>query len=102
IADLGYSVRAHPWVIGGRDVAVMVSGNAMAHLYLELSRRERHWWPSLTARWQPLVDWLLTRDSVDLLLLPLGAGACRVLGARGESAVVRRDDDAALHYLRES
>jgi hypothetical protein len=41
IASWGHSVRAHPWVLGGRDVAVMVSGNAMAHLYLELGRKRR-------------------------------------------------------------
>ena len=33
---------SHPWVLRvGSDVAVMVSGNAMAHLYLELPSRTR-------------------------------------------------------------
>ena len=35
-------VIAHPWIYGtGRDVAVMVSGNAMAHLYLDLGSGSR-------------------------------------------------------------
>src|SRR5690606_22399815 len=71
LAGWGHRVIAHPWVFGrGRDVAVMASGNAMAHLYLELDRRQRPWWPGLATRWEPLVAALLGRPSVDLLLLP--------------------------------
>ena len=67
----GHETIAHPWTFaGGRDAAVMVSGNAMAHIYLELDRPERPWWPSLTSRWAPLVDALLQRPSVDLVILP--------------------------------
>ena len=67
----GYRAVSHPWTfLGGRDAAVMVSGNAMAHIYLELDRRERPWWPALEARWSSLVDRLLERPSVDLLVLP--------------------------------
>ena len=67
----GHGTVAHPWTFaGGRDAAVMVSGNAMAHIYLELDRRERPWWPSLTDRWSPLADALLDRPSVDLMILP--------------------------------
>ena len=38
---LGHSAIAHPGVHRFRepDVAVMVSGNAMAHLYVEIDRR---------------------------------------------------------------
>src|ERR1019366_9423334 len=80
-------VIAHPWVFGaGRDVAVMVSGNAMAHLYLELNRRPgRPSWKSLEPRWRWLPDRLLERASVDLLLLPLDDGSCEVR-ARGRGA----------------
>jgi predicted AlkP superfamily pyrophosphatase or phosphodiesterase len=69
---LGHRTTAHPWVRAASlsDVAVMVSGNAMAHLYLEPARRERPWWPALAARWEPLAAALLARPSVDLLLLP--------------------------------
>jgi hypothetical protein len=75
LADLiegaGFSVISHPWVFArNRDVAVMVSGNAMAHLYLELNRRVRPWWPELRTRWGELVALFLTRPSVDLVLLP--------------------------------
>lgn len=85
VRSLGHRVMAHPWVFRRNpDVAVMVSGNAMAHLYLELERRDRPWWSSLRARWQPLVDGLLERDSVDLVLLPDCDGTCTVQSrARG-------------------
>ena len=67
----GHDTIAHPWTFaGGRDAAVMVSGNAMAHIYLELDRPERPWWPDIARRWSPLVASLLERPSVDLLILP--------------------------------
>jgi hypothetical protein len=91
----GLGVIAHPWIFGtGRDAAVMVSGNAMAHVYLELERgggngrRARPWWPSLAARWAWLPERLLERESVDLLLLPLGVNDCEVRsGHRGTARV---------------
>jgi len=71
LRSLGYSTIAHPWTFaGGRDAAVMVSGNAMAHIYLELDRRCRPWWPELETRWSELATSLLDRPSVDLLILP--------------------------------
>lgn len=79
VRALGHRVMAHPWVFRRNpEVAVMVSGNAMAHLYLELARRERPWWSTLRDRWQPLVDALLARESVDLVLLPDCDGTCTV------------------------
>lgn len=67
----GYGTIAHPWTFaGGRDAAVMVSGNAMAHIYLELDAARRPWWPSLASRWSELAASLLERPSVDLLILP--------------------------------
>jgi hypothetical protein len=67
----GHDTVTHPWTFsGGRDAAVMVSGNAMAHIYLELDRPERPWWPCLAPRWSELVESLLDRPSVDLLVLP--------------------------------
>ena len=99
IAALGHGVLAHPWTFaGGRDVAVMVSGNAMAHLYLELDRRERPYWPALALRWDPLVDALLARDAVDLLLLPHGPGACEVRSRARGAAMVRRDARGRYAY----
>lgn len=87
IAGWGYSVRAHPWVVGGRDVAVMVSGNAMAHLYLELNRRRRAVWPALRDRWRPLLDQLLALAAVDLAILPMADGHVAVHSRRGHADV---------------
>ena len=71
----GHRVLAHPWLLSRRaEVAVMVGGNAMAHLYVELERRERAGWSTLAERWDPLVRALLERDSVDVVILP-GEGA---------------------------
>ncbi|MBW7932817.1 MAG: alkaline phosphatase family protein [Gemmatimonadaceae bacterium] len=88
----GHGVRAHPWtMVGGSDAAVMVSGNAMSHIYLELRRRARPYWPALAARWEPLADRLLGRAAVDLMFLTHSSDAVeiRAAGARGR-AMVRR------------
>jgi arylsulfatase A-like enzyme len=91
VAELGHRTIAHPWVYAARpEVAVMVSGNAMAHLYLDLARRERPGWPALAPRWTPLVDALLARESVDLVLLPHGPERCEVRAPGRGSAVVTR------------
>jgi hypothetical protein len=89
----GHATIAHPWTFsGGRDAAVMVSGNAMAHIYLELDRPQRPWWPSLAPRWSGLVESLLERPSVDLLVLPHSAHEFEVRGrARGTAVVCARD-----------
>lgn len=74
----GHRVLAHPWLLSRRaEVAVMVGGNAMAHLYVELERRERAGWSALAERWDPLVRALLERDSVDVVILA-GEGAAEV------------------------
>ena len=99
IAALGHGVLSHPWSFaGGRDVAVMVSGNAMAHLYLELDRRERPRWPALASRWSSLVEALLAREAVDLLLLPHGPGVCEVRSRSHGSAMVLRDARGRYAY----
>ncbi len=91
LRDRGLRVRAHPWVYRPSNVALMVSGNAMAHLYLELERRRRPWWRKLAARWNDLADSLTARRSVDLVILPLSATACEVRAAgRGRALVQRR------------
>jgi hypothetical protein len=99
IASWGHSVREHPWVIGGRDVAVMVSGNAMAHLYLELDRTVRPGWEALRSRWTPLLEQLLARESVDLAVLPVSRGLCEVHG-RGRGHAEVRADGARTTYRR--
>jgi hypothetical protein len=92
----GHRTVAHPFTAAPRrEVAVMVSGNAMAHVYLELGRRERPWWPALAPRWGGAVADLLLRPSVDLLLLPHGPDACEVRGRGRGAALVTRTLDAS-------
>ncbi len=80
LAEWGYSTLSHPWAFNtAADVAVMVSGNAMAHLYLNLDEKTRPWWPSLRGKWGPLVENLLSRASVDLLILPTGPSSCEIM-----------------------
>ncbi len=90
----GLGVRAHPWVMGANhDAAVMVSGNAMAHLYVNLRERTRQWWPAHAARWQWLADRLLELPSVDLLLFPMSDRVCEVRArGRGGARIVRERD----------
>ncbi len=79
ISQWGYDSLAHPWAYKlSADVAVMVSGNAMAHLYLDLDQRDRPWWPALGERWSDLAERIIRRDSVDLLILPTGEASCEI------------------------
>ncbi len=90
-ADAGHRTVSHPWSAGiGPEIAVMVSGNAMAHLYVELDERSRPGWTRLAPRWGELADALLARASVDLLLLPLDDDRCEVRSAERGAAVVTR------------
>jgi hypothetical protein len=94
VSQLGHRVIAHPWTFGlNPDVAVMVSGNAMAHLYVALGCRRRPWWPALAPRWAPLANALLERPSVDLLLLPHGENRCEVRAAGRGVAFVDRSGE---------
>jgi Type I phosphodiesterase / nucleotide pyrophosphatase len=89
IEALGLRVLAHPWIFRRRpDVAVMVSGNAMAHLYVHLDRRARPYGDAMSQRFRAMADELLARDSVDLLLMPLADGGCEVRARRGGHALV--------------
>ncbi|MEO7502609.1 MAG: alkaline phosphatase family protein [Gemmatimonadaceae bacterium] len=75
----GSRVIAHPWVYSSAaQVAVMVSGNAMAHIYLDLQKRERPWWPSRDSSWNDLAELLLSRPSVDLMILPTSPRGCEI------------------------
>lgn len=89
----GYSTLAHPWAFNtAADVAVMVSGNAMTHLYLDLENRTRRWWPDFGGRWEELADQLLTRDSVDLLIVATDRAACEIrTRSRGAARVEWND-----------
>ena len=89
LSTRGHGVIAHPWVARLlADVAVMVSGNAMAHIYVDIDRRERPGWHQLRAHWGGLLADLLQRPSVDLALLPLEAGRCEIhTRSRGRALV---------------
>lgn len=107
IASWGLGVMAHPWTVmralrRHTHAAVMVGGNAMAHVYLELARRERPWWPALHADWQWLVARLLERESVDLLLLPRSPREVEVHSRARGMALVVLDAAGRYRYLAES
>src|SRR6202165_4185034 len=66
-----YTTLAHPWAFNtSADIAVMVSGNAVAHLYLNLDQKARPWWPALGEKWRELATRLLACQSGDLMILP--------------------------------
>ena len=89
IEGAGHRVVAHPWVYRAHpDVAVMVSGNAMAHVYLDLDAERRPWWPALGERWGAFAEMLLQRPSVDLALFPQSPTRCEVASATRGRAVV--------------
>ena len=102
VGETGLRTVAHPWSAGvAPDAAVMVSGNAMAHLYLELDQRERAWWPALASSHGELADALLAREAVDLMLLPISDARCLVRSAQRGSAIVEREG-ATFRYRRET
>jgi hypothetical protein len=91
IASAGHRVISHPWVYRlNADVAVMVSGNAMAHVYVDLERRERPFWRDMPDAGRDLAEQLVQRASVDLLLIPLDADHCAVWSSDRGRATVNR------------
>jgi hypothetical protein len=98
ITSHGHRTMSHPWVVTrSPDVAVMVSGNAMAHLYLDVRNSRAP--EDLGARWTPLLEMLLTRPSVDLALFRRGRNVIVVSPSRGR-AMIKRDGDRYT-YRRE-
>src|SRR5256886_7348608 len=98
LTEWGYSTLAHPWAFNASaDVAVMVSGNAMTHLYLNLEQKTRPWWPSLGNTWSELVSGLLERESVDLLILPTGPSSCEI-HARGRGTATLKWSESRYSY----
>jgi hypothetical protein len=90
----GLRVLAHPQLnVRRADVALMVGGNAMAHLYLDPEHRTRRWWPGLSTKWQRILDGLLARPSIDLAAVALDAHTVRVFGANGAVAEIHRRGD---------
>jgi arylsulfatase A-like enzyme len=98
IRTTGLRTIAHPWVYRtGAEAAVMVSGNAMAHIYLDLEKRERPWWSEKSERWDQIAELLLARPSVDLMILPFSPSECEV-HARGRGHARIRWDAQAVSY----
>jgi hypothetical protein len=94
VSATGRRTVAHPWSAGiSPDAAVMVSGNAMAHVYVDLEQRTRPWWPALAPRHEGLAAALLAREAVDLLLLPRDEQCCEVRSATRGAAMIERAGD---------
>jgi hypothetical protein len=100
VALLGRRVMAHPWVYTRHpEVAVMVSGNAMAHLYVDLARRDRPFWAGMSDRAREIVDPLASRSSVDLVMIPLDVTRCEVWSrGHGRAVVSRRAETRTYSY----
>lgn len=98
----GHRVLAHPKVgTRGADVALMVGGNAMGHVYLDPARTTRTWWPALRTRWQPTLEALVERPSTGLLAVAISANTVRVFHQRdGVADIVRSHEghDARWSY----
>lgn len=93
IAGSGIKVRSHPWTIpDGSDVAAMVSGNSMAHLYLGLGATARKHWSELEPVWRQRLSFLWTHPGIDLIAM-----------LQSESAVVveRGSERGAVQVARE-
>lgn len=89
LGEWGYTTLAHPWAFNtSADIAVMVSGNAMTHLYLDLKQSARQWWPSAREQWSELTTRLLSRASVDLLILPTSPHSCEIRAPNRGSATL--------------
>ena len=95
LTQLGLRPIWHPWGIFTRDprTAVMVSGNAMAHLYLDVKAGKRRWWPALASEWSGLAASLLARDSTDLMLLPHDDTRCEIRSRAAGSAMLEWTGD---------
>jgi hypothetical protein len=95
VGSLGLRVIAHPWTVRPRaEVAVAVSGNAMAHVYTGLKNRTRAFWPPLASQWDGVANAIEARESVDIMLLPLSATSCEVRAHNRGSAVVSWSDSS--------
>ena len=99
IEAAGMRTMSHPWVYNiAPEVAVMVSGNAMAHLYLDVADRSRSRPTARDARFRSLIPMLLERPSVDLLITPAHESAIVRARDRGVATVWR--DTRGYHYRR--
>jgi Type I phosphodiesterase / nucleotide pyrophosphatase len=86
IQRAGFRTRSHPWGFTPRaDIGVMVSGNAMAHLYLDVRSRTRP--GARDSRWAGLGALLLALPSVDVMMIPNGREVSVMTANRGAASV---------------
>ncbi len=91
----GLRVLAHPRLnVKNPDVALMVGGNAMAHLYFAPAERTRRWWHTHAAQWDRLLSRLLERPSVDLLAVSRSPHVVEIRHATRGSGEVERYETA--------
>jgi hypothetical protein len=94
LRSVGCRVRAHPLTVPDRsDVAVMVSGNGMAHVYVGLDGMRRLAWGELAPRWGQPLDQVLEHPAVDLVARLAAADTVEVVRREaGRARIVRRGD----------
>jgi hypothetical protein len=99
IQRAGFRTRSHPWIFTPRaDVGVMVSGNAMAHVYLGVGSRSR---PTLVdGRWEELAGMLRALPSVDLMLLPVNDNRAVSVMAESRGSALVWEKDGHFFYRR--
>lgn len=67
LREHGVRVRSHPWTVpNGSECAVMVSGNSMAHVYVDLGDVARRPWPHRAGGWSERLRPVLDHPAVDL------------------------------------
>jgi len=70
----------------------------MAHVYVDLDRRERPFWRGMSDAGRDLADALLQRASVDIMLLPVSPDRCDIWSrSRGRATVSR--DQSGFSYI---
>lgn len=91
LSDEGHRVLAHPKLgVRRANIALMVGGNAMAHIYLDPADRTRRWWPDIAPRWQRVLDGVIARPSTGLAAVALDALTVRVFDRAHGSADIHR------------
>ena len=85
----GIKVRAHPWTIpDNSEAAVMVSGNSMAHVYLDLETRARRDWTELAPRWLPRIGNLWSHPAIDLIAVRRGPTTVDVYRGHARAEII--------------
>ena len=96
----GYKTLHYPLVARNRAAAAyMVSGNAMAHVYLEGPEGwgERLCYDAVRSGREDLVGVFLEREEIDLVIGRRTDGEICVAGGKGE-AFIREDAEGRIHY----